>query len=201
MVVRFGEREIPHDDVTAQAAKIAGALGEAGVEQGDRVAIVVRNEPTFLAISAACSQTGAVAVPINWHSRGRELEHVLSHSGARAVFVHSDLVATVEEALPESVRLIEVPVPPETAARYGEAPATGRHPLLDDWIAAATPRADAAPSARMSLIYTSGTTRLAKGERSFCGSSKRSGSRTPKRSRRCSCVCSNSPTRSAAATT
>jgi long-chain acyl-CoA synthetase len=163
VVVRFGEREIAHDDVRAQAAKIADALGDAGVEHGDRVGIVLRNEPTFLAISAACSQMGAVAVPINWHSRGRELEHVLSHSGASAVFVHSDLVATVEEVLPETVPLIEVPVPPETAARYGDAPATGRHALLDDWIAAARPRADAAASARMSLIYTSGTTGLAKG--------------------------------------
>jgi long-chain acyl-CoA synthetase len=142
---------------------IAGALGEGGVELGDRVAIVLRNEPMFLALSAACSQMGAVAVPVNWHSRGRELEHVLSHSGTRAVFVHSDLVATVEEALPDGVSLIEVPVPPETKAHYGDTPATGRHPVLADWIAGAEPRADAAESARLSLIYTSGTTGLAKG--------------------------------------
>jgi long-chain acyl-CoA synthetase len=163
VVVRFGEREVPHDELTAQAATIAAALGDAGVEHSERVAIVLRNEPTFLALSAACSQMGAVAVPVNWHSRGRELEHVLSHSGARAVFVHSDLLATVEEALPGGVRLIEVPVPPETAARYGEAPVTGRHPLLADWIAGAERRTEAAESARMSLIYTSGTTGLAKG--------------------------------------
>ena len=163
MVVRFGEREIPHDDVTAQAAKIAGALGEGGVEHGDRVAIVLRNEPAFLAISAACSQMGAVPVPINWHSRGRELRHVLSHSGSRAVFVHSDLVDTVEQELPAGVELVEVPVPAETAAHYGAAPVTGRHPLLDDWTAGAAPCAVPAESARMSLIYTSGTTGLAKG--------------------------------------
>ena len=163
MVVRFGEREIPHDDVTAQAAKIAGALGEAGVEHGDRVAIVLRNEPTFLAISAACSQIGRGGgtdqLALAW-PRARARPVAFGRAGG---FVHSDLVATVEEALPESVPLVEVPVPPETAARYGDAPATGRHALLDDWIAAARPRADAAASARMSLIYTSGTTGLAKG--------------------------------------
>jgi long-chain acyl-CoA synthetase len=163
VVVRFGEREVPHDELTARAATIAAALGDAGVALGDRVAIVLRNEPTFLALSAACAQMGAVAVPINWHSRGRELEHVLSDSGARAVFVHSDLVATVEEVLPDGVPLIEVPVPPETAAEYGDAPATGRRPLLTDWVAGVEPRADVAANARMSLIYTSGTTGLAKG--------------------------------------
>ncbi len=100
MVVRFGERQIPHDELKAQAAKIATALGTAGVERGDRVAIVLRNEPAFLALSAACPLIGAVPVPVNWHSRGRELRHVLSHSGARAVFAHSDLIGGVEESLP-----------------------------------------------------------------------------------------------------
>ena len=109
----------------ARAARIAGALRDAGVEHGDRVAIVLRNEPTFLALSAACSQVGAVAVPINWHSRGRELAHVLSHSGARAVFAHSDLIPAVEQELPGGVELIEVPVPDELAAHYGDVPLTG----------------------------------------------------------------------------
>ena len=163
MVVRFGEREIPHDELTAEAARIAGALRDAGVEHGDRVAIVLRNEPAFLALSAACSQMGAVAVPINWHSRGRELRHVLSHSAARAVFVHSDLIATVEQELPAGAELIEVPVPDELAAHYGDAPATGWHPLVADWVAGAAPCTEPAESARMSLIYTSGTTGLAKG--------------------------------------
>jgi long-chain acyl-CoA synthetase len=124
---------------------------------------VLRNEPTFLALSAACSQMGAVAVPVNWHSRGRELAHVLSHSGARAVFVHSDLIGAVEPELPGGVELIEVAVPEELAAHYGEAPQTGRHPVLDDWIADAEPCIEPPESSRMSLIYTSGTTGLAKG--------------------------------------
>ena len=86
MVVRFGEREIRHDELTAQAGAIAAALSEVGVVRGDRVAIVLRNEPTFLALSAACGLRGAVPVPVNWHSHGRELAHVLSHSGAKVVF-------------------------------------------------------------------------------------------------------------------
>ena len=162
-MVRFGEREIPHDELKAQAAQIATALGTAGVEHGDRVAIVLRNEPVFLALSAACPLIGAVPVPVNWHSRGRELRHVLAHSGARAVFAHSDLIGGVEESLPDGVALIEVPVPAETAAHYGEASVTGRHPLLDDWIGDSEPCDGQSETARMSVIYTSGTTGLAKG--------------------------------------
>jgi long-chain acyl-CoA synthetase len=163
VVVRFGDREIAHEELTSRAAKVAGALREAGVRHGDRVAIVLRNEPTFLVLSAACAQMGAVAVPVNWHSRGRELAHVLSHSGSRVVFVHSDLVTVVEQELPDGVELIEVPVPAELAAHYGEAALTGRHEELDAWISDAEPCMEPAESARLSLIYTSGTTGFAKG--------------------------------------
>ncbi len=163
MVIRFGDREIPHEEVSSQAARVAGALSAEGVKRGDRVAIVLRNEPTFLIASDACGLMEAVPVPVNWHSRGRELSHVLAHSGARAVFVHSDLVAGVEEVLPAGVALIEVPLPEELAAHYGDAPVTGRHPLIDDWADGHTPYLEPPEGRPMSLIYTSGTTGLAKG--------------------------------------
>jgi long-chain acyl-CoA synthetase len=64
MIVRFGDREIPHDELLAHAATIAAALSAARVGHGDRVAIVLRNEPTFLALSAACGLIGAVPLPV-----------------------------------------------------------------------------------------------------------------------------------------
>jgi long-chain acyl-CoA synthetase len=161
--VRFGGREIPHDELTAHAAAIAAALRAAGVAHGDRVAIVLRNEPTFLALSAACGLMGAVPLPVNWHSRGRELAHVLSDSGANVVFAHSDLTAAVEEARPAGAELIEVPVPAEVAVHYGDAPVIGRYPLLGDFIADHEPYGQPARSAPLSMLYTSGTTGLAKG--------------------------------------
>jgi long-chain acyl-CoA synthetase len=161
--VRFGEREISHDELTAHAATIAAALSATGVGHGDRVAIVLRNEPTFLALSAACGVVGAVPLAVNWHSRGRELAHVLSHSGAKVVFAHSDLTAAVEESRPPGAELIEVPVPPEVAVHYGDAPVTGRYPLLGEFVAGHEPYGQPARNAPISMLYTSGTTGLAKG--------------------------------------
>jgi long-chain acyl-CoA synthetase len=163
VVVRFGQREIPHDELREQAARIAAVLSEAGVAPGERVAIVLRNEPGVLALSAACGLIGAVPVPVNWHSGYDELSHVLSHSGAKLVFAHSDLIAGVDEARPEGVRLIEVPVPAEVALYYGDAPVTGRHPQLGDVIADRKPYGRPLQNAPQSMIYTSGTTGLAKG--------------------------------------
>jgi long-chain acyl-CoA synthetase len=163
-MVRYGEREIPHEELRTEAARTAAGLVAAGVRHGDRVALVLRNEPTFLSLSAACGLVGAVPVPVNWHWHGLELGHVITHSDARVVFAHSDFVANVEEILPEGVPLVEVPVPGELTVLYGAAPVTGRRPLFAEWIGAHRPYAaaplDAAP---MSLIYTSGTTGLPKG--------------------------------------
>jgi long-chain acyl-CoA synthetase len=162
-MVRFGEREIPQAELKTQAALVAGALSASGVEHGDRVAIILRNEPSFLMLSAACGLMGAVPVPVNWHWHGEELRHVITDSGARALFAHSDLVAAAEGVLPAGVQLIEVPVPDELAACYGHAPVTARHPLIADWIAGRQPYAQPLQAAPMSLIYTSGTTGLPKG--------------------------------------
>ena len=161
--VRYGEREIAHEELRAEAARTASGLVEAGVRHGDRVALVLRNEPTFLSLSAACGLIGAVPVPVNWHWHGPELRHVIAHSGSRVVFAHSDFVANVEEILPDGVPLVEVPAPEELTAHYGPAPVTGRRPLFADWIGAHDPYAEPLDAAPMSVIYTSGTTGLPKG--------------------------------------
>jgi long-chain acyl-CoA synthetase len=162
-VVRYGEREIPHDALRLEAARTAAGLAEAGVRHSDRVALVLRNDPTFLSLSAACGLMGAVPVPVNWHWHGDELRHVITHSDARVVFAHSNFVDSVEEVLPEGVPLVEVPVPGELTAHYGPAPVTGRRPLFEEWIGAHEPYAEPLDAAPMSLIYTSGTTGLPKG--------------------------------------
>src|SRR3954469_25740147 len=87
--VRIGDRVIEQSALKERASRAAAAIVAAGVQHGERVAIVLRNDPAFLMLSAASAVLGAVPVPVNWHWRGDELRHVLTHSGARVVFVHS----------------------------------------------------------------------------------------------------------------
>ena len=163
-MVTYGERESPHEELRTEAARTAAGLVEAGVQHGDRVALVLHaTSRRSCRSSAACGLIGAVPVPVNWHWHGVELRHVITHSQSRVVFAHSDFVANVEEILPEGVPLIEVPVPAELTAYYGPAPVTGRRPLFAEWIGAHEPHAQPLDAAPMSLIYTSGTTGLPKG--------------------------------------
>ncbi|HWF54203.1 MAG TPA: AMP-binding protein [Solirubrobacteraceae bacterium] len=162
-VIRIGDRVIAQDALRRDAARVAAGLLALGVEHGERVAIVMRNEPEYLLLSAACGLIGVVPVPVNWHWRGAELAHVLTDSSARVVFAHSNFVGAVTEVLPGGVTLVEVPVGPELQAAYGAAPISGEHQLLAEFIASHEPYAEPQERAPVGLIYTSGTTGLPKG--------------------------------------
>ncbi|SEF88861.1 long-chain acyl-CoA synthetase [Thermomonospora echinospora] len=165
--VRFGDRKRTYDELHARATRIAAGLDALGVGPGDRVALVLRNEPAFLEATEAAQLLGALPVPVNWHWRGGELDHLLTDSGARAVFAHTDLVPRVEQSLPAGVPLVEVRVPGELTAAYGLPPngVTRRHPTLEELIEGNEPWREAAGQAPASVIYTSGTTGKPKGIR------------------------------------
>lgn len=162
--VRSGKRVVSYAELRGRAARVASGLHALGVRAGDRVAVVLRNEPVFLEVSLGVGLLGAVPVPVNWHWRGDELAHVLTDSGSRAVFVHADLLAGVEAVLPHGVAVIEVNVPEELRAAYGGAAGvSGRHREYEAWLAALAPWGEGPSEAPMSVIYTSGTTGLPKG--------------------------------------
>ncbi|MFG2138046.1 AMP-binding protein [Streptomyces sp. NPDC048650] len=163
--IRSGGHERGYAEFLERAGRIATGLRDTGIGPGDRIAVVMRNEPAYLEITAAAAQLGASAVPVNWHFKHDDLRHVLTDSGSKAVLVHSDMVAAVTAVLPAGVRIIEVPVPDGVAAACGLAPqpTSGAHPLLDTWLMEYEPLAQAAADRPPTVIYSSGTTGRPKG--------------------------------------
>ncbi|MEE6264539.1 AMP-binding protein [Streptomyces diastatochromogenes] len=163
--IRCAGHERGYPEFFDRAARIATGLAELGVGPGDRVAVVLRNEPAHLEITTAAAQLGACAVPVNWHFRADDLRHVLADSGSAVVFAHTDLLDAVGAVLPDGVRVVEVAVPPGVAAACGTTapPVTGRHPVLDDWLAGRAPLARPVAARPPTVIYSSGTTGRPKG--------------------------------------
>jgi long-chain acyl-CoA synthetase len=163
--IRCGDRSRTRDEALQRAARIAAGLSRLGVQPGDRVAVVLRNDIEFLEVSIGIGQLGAIPVPVNWHWKGTELGYLLSDSGATAAFVHRDLAPVVAEVLGTPIPVIEVV--PSAALREAyrlpdDLPATG--PLeLESWLADQDGDAPPAQPPPLSVIYTSGTTGLPKG--------------------------------------
>src|SRR5438445_9499753 len=80
----FGEL---HDRV----AGIAGALSEHGLGVGDRLAILLPNEPEYIELVYACSWLGVIAVPLNTRLSQVEIDRILVDASPRGLIRHSSL--------------------------------------------------------------------------------------------------------------
>ena len=125
----FGEL---HDRV----AVIAAALRRHGFLAGDRLAILLPNEPEYIELVYACAWLGVIAVPLNTRLSTTEIDHVLTDASPRGLIRHSSLpVPTVR--LSWQLVLDEEP-----------------WELRDDPL----PDSIYDPGAVLALVYTSGTT-------------------------------------------
>ena len=143
------------------AETLAGGLAAAGVAAGQVVGHMSPNHPQAVVTMLALLRLGAVECPVNAGLRGRQLAHVLDHSGAKLLIVDGSLADRVAEQLPsapgvqtvvlrgggqapEGVRLVDY----DELRRSGSLPPPFRPPRSGD---------------PMNIIYTSGTTGPAKG--------------------------------------
>ncbi len=152
--VRCGEDAATYPELLGGALRATRGLAELGVGAGDRVALLLRNSLEFLQASIATVPLGAGAVPINWHWRGEEIEHVLRDSGARALVLHADLWPALGGSLPDGITLIVV------GEDGGDVPGAVS---WSEWMRTLDPWQQPPEGAPASIIYTSGTTGKPKG--------------------------------------
>ena len=90
-----------HDRV----AGIAAALSRHGFRAGDRLAMLLPNEPEYIELVYACAWLGVIAVPLNTRLSATEIDHVLADASPRGLIRHSSLpVPTVQAFVAASAR-------------------------------------------------------------------------------------------------
>ncbi|WP_131737668.1 AMP-dependent synthetase/ligase [Actinomadura roseirufa] len=143
----------------AEVAGVAKGLAAAGIEPGDRVALMSRTRYEWTLLDYAIWTAGAVAVPVYETSSDEQIEWILGDSGARAVFAetaaHLASIERVRGALPGLARVWGI-----DAGGVAEVTALGAD-LSDDVVAERRRSRGAADVA--TLVYTSGTTGRPKG--------------------------------------
>jgi long-chain acyl-CoA synthetase len=95
--LRFFGRETTYAEMSAQIARVAGALAAGGVKAGDPVAIVLPNCPQHIVAFYAVLRLGAVVVEHNPLYTPRELRKQFEDHGAKHAIVWSKVVATVQD--------------------------------------------------------------------------------------------------------
>lgn len=144
---------VTHGAFVARAAQFAHALSAVGVRCGDRVAVQIDKSVDNLALYAACTQTGAIFLPLNTAYTPAELAYFVTDSAAR-LFVCDP--ARAEALAPMA----------QAAGCALETLGTDQNGSLAARAAAAPPEFETVPRARDDLaafLYTSGTTGRSKG--------------------------------------
>jgi long-chain acyl-CoA synthetase len=164
-----GARHRDHATIEQNAMRAAAGLRALGVKPGDAVALLLRNDLVFFEASFAAQAAGIYAVPINWHLAPAEVGYILEDSEAKVLVAHADLLAHVQERVPEGVTILVQPTPPEIVDAYGldagEAEPRPGAALWEQWLAGFEPLAKPYPQKAETMMYTSGTTGLPKGVR------------------------------------
>lgn len=155
-----GDARMTFDGVREVAAGYAGRLAEAGVKKGDRVAIMVSNRPEFMKAFVACGWRGAISVPINVASRGFQLQHILSNSGARLLIIESDVLPALYNLDFEALQVENIWVIGGQGVAF---PSAGPRALPFPDIGDPIDPEEVQPHDPLTILYTSGTTGLSKG--------------------------------------
>ena len=99
-----------YGQLAERAARLAGALRDScKLAPGDRVAVVAKNSPDYLALLYGIWHAGLAAVPANAKLHGAELGYILEHCGARVCFASHGIDAEIAAHAPPSLeRLIAI---------------------------------------------------------------------------------------------
>src|SRR6202522_2312260 len=145
-----------------RVSRLAGALREAGIRPGDRVAFLSSNCHRLLEAYYGVLEAGAVLLPLNIRLTPAELGYILNDSGASALFIEKQFLPVVEAfrkdipAVKLFCQLDGVPAAPWLSPTN-----------YDAHLAAATPHFADIPSidetSLCELFYTSGTSANPKG--------------------------------------
>ena len=153
----YGDERLSYAEAHAIVIRIAGWLKDNGIEQGDRVAIAMRNYPEWILAYWAITAMGCVAVGMNAWWVAEEMDYALEDSGARVLIADAERLARFNEIRDrfEHIKVVSVRCdePPAWTTAWDQIQPAGS--LL--------PHVDIDPDDDACVFYTSGTTGRPKG--------------------------------------
>lgn len=102
----FEGEQITYEEVGRRIAEIQELLVNAGLNSGDKVAILSSNMPNWGVCYFAITSAGMIAVPILPDFSGAELDMIIKHSEAKGLFVSDKLFSKLSKESVDSLNII-----------------------------------------------------------------------------------------------
>jgi len=159
VAVVYEDRSYTFRQIYDDSCRIACALKEHGIGQGDHVGIFMRNHWAYIPLYYALSMMGAVAVPVNYMLRTEQLGALLQLTECRFLFTEVPLLDEVKGLDPKGPGAIPL--------CFADAGPDESAEKLADWLKPSTPckepGAEVSINDPMMILFSSGTTDLPKG--------------------------------------
>ena len=144
----LGGEELSYQEVGNRIEKVQEILVNAGLQPGDKVALLSSNMPNWGVCYFAITSAGMVAVPILPDFSGEELDMIIKHSEAKALFVSDRLFGKLSKS---------------TIAALNVVMRTKNLGVISDHSTGKGSIGQPKPEDVAVIIYTSGTTSKPKG--------------------------------------
>ena len=147
-----GGTRLTYSEVAMQVNRVGNGLLELGLQEEQRVLLVLPDGPEFVAAYFGVMKIGAVAVPTSTALRSSDYAYFLEESRARVAMVHSTLLAEFVPALSGQRYRTRVVVCGEPVEGYLH---------WNEFLKNASPALDAAPTNKDDVafwLWTSGST-------------------------------------------
>ena len=156
-----GDKEFTYKEFGERTDKLSVALHQAGIREGDHVAVMLPNTHYMLECFYGICQLGAAMVPLNYRLSAEDLEYIINHSDAKMLIVDEEFCGPIEEIVDKLFleQIVIVSVEGHKTALKGVDYET----FLQQAPNLALPEVEIDENQLLTLNYTSGTTSKPKG--------------------------------------
>ncbi len=155
VAVVYGERRYTYRELEERVNRLASQLRNVGLQKHERVAFLCPNIPALLEAHFAVPAAGGILVAINIRLSSDEIAYILEHSGARFLFVDSELQSFIDPFDTSGLNVIRVNDTGKSDDPYEVFMSKGSSDPVESWF-----EEEEEP---ISINYTSGTTGRPKG--------------------------------------
>ena len=98
VAIQVGSRTLTYRELHERVERLAGQFIRSGLQPGDRIALLAKNDPAFCELIMAASRTGVVLVPLNFRLAQPEIDFIVEDSGAQILFATDEFTGVAHAA-------------------------------------------------------------------------------------------------------
>lgn len=92
----FGASKLTYQEASAQINKLSNAFSDAGLQKGDRFAVLSKNSVEYVLIYYAASKAGVVPVPMNYRLSPAEWVYIVNDSQSKLLMASGEYLDAVD---------------------------------------------------------------------------------------------------------